>query len=324
MRIGLIGCGLISNKRAAVIPPEHQIKIAADIDLPRAQSFAQKFNTSSTQAWQKVIDADVDLIMIATPHDQLAKITLAALEAKKHVLVEKPAGMTAAELQPIIHVADKNQKFVKVGFNHRFHPALMKAHHIVQNGEIGPLLYIRGIYGHGGRLGYEKEWRCQPHISGGGELIDQGSHLIDLSRWFLGDLTLHYAATPTYYWNIPVEDNCFLALQSSTQQMAWLHASWMEWKNQFVYEIYGRDGKLRIEGLGGSYGVERLTLYRMLPTMGPPETTCWEFPFTDRSWELEYQDFIQAIAQNRQPNGNIHDAFAMLKIIDSAYARKAS
>jgi predicted dehydrogenase len=180
-------------------------------------------------------------------------------------------------------------------------------------------MFIRARYGHGGRPGMESEWRCKPEISGGGEAIDQGSHLVDLSRWFLGDLSLEYASVPTLFWNIPVEDNCFLALRGTAGKMAWLHASWTEWKNIFSFEIAGRDGKLSIDGLGGSYGVERLTFYRMLPEMGPPETTAWEYPFQDRSWHAEFADFVAAIKEHRRPCGDIHDAIANLEILSKIY-----
>jgi predicted dehydrogenase len=170
----------------------------------------------------------------------------------------------------------------------------------------------------------EDEWRCRPEVSGGGELIDQGSHLIDLSRWFLGDLTLDYAAVPTMFWKIATDDNCFLALRNAGGALAWLHASWTEWKNTFSFEIFGRGGKLAIEGLGGSYGVERLTYYRMLPEMGPPETTAWEYPLADRSWELEFADFVAAVRDGRRPCGDIADAIANLAIIGEVYRRYRS
>jgi predicted dehydrogenase len=181
------------------------------------------------------------------------------------------------------------------------------------------LIYIRGRYGHGGRLGYEKEWRAIPEKSGGGELIDQGIHLIDLSRWFLGDLTVASGFAHTYYWDMPVDDNAFLMLKSSNDKIAWLHVSCTEWKNMFSFEIYGKTGKLQIDGLGGSYGVERLSLYKMLPTMGPPETTMWEFPFADNSWNLELDDFIQSIKLQREPEGNIYDAKKALDIVKTVY-----
>jgi predicted dehydrogenase len=145
--------------------------------------------------------------------------------------------------------------------------------------------------------------------------------LIDLARWFLGELRLDYGAALTSYWPIAVDDNCFLALRGAGGEMAWLHASWSEWKNMFSFEIYGRDGKLTVEGLGGSYGPERLTFHRMLPQMGPPETTSWEFPAPDRSWELEFQDFIRAIEEDRAPMANISDGYAALKLVDEIYER---
>lgn len=319
MRLGIVGCGVIGMKRAAAAQG-HSIVAVADSVLTRADALAAKTGALPFSDWRRVVELDLDIVIVATTHDTLAEIALAAIEAGKHVLVEKPAGRNVAEVEPIAAAADARSLLVKVGFNHRFHPALLKAREIVDSGVLGPLLFVRGRYGHGGRLGMEKEWRCQPQ-AGGGELIDQGSHLIDLSRWFLGELELSFAATPALYWNIQVDDNCFLALTTKAGQIAWLHASWSEWKNMFCLEIYGHDGKVTVDGLGGSYGVEKLTLHKMLPQMGPPETTIWEYPFPDDSWNREFAEFAAAIAESRQPVGNIRDALAISRIIDSAYKR---
>ena len=220
MRIGIIGSGLIGQKRAdAAMASNHQVAIVCDLVAARAAALAARAKAISSTRWQDVIAADIDAVIIATTHDQLATLALAAVEAGKHVLVEKPAGRRAREVAPVVAAAERLRRIVKVGFNHRFHPAFLKARELVDSSALGPLLYIRGRYGHGGRLDYDKEWRCVPELSGGGELIDQGSHLIDLARWFLGDLRLEYAATPTYFWNIPVDDNCFLALKSKAGAM---------------------------------------------------------------------------------------------------------
>ena len=213
------------------------------------------------------------------------------------MLVEKPAARNAAELAPVGGPRRRAGTLVKVGFNHRFHPAFLKARELVDAGAIGPLLYIRGRYGHGGRLGYDREWRADPAIAGGGELLDQGVHLIDLARWFLGDFADVHGHVDTFFWDMPVEDNGFLLLRTAAGQVAWLHASCTEWKNLFCFEIFGRDGKLQIDGLGGSYGVERLSFYRMLPQMGPPETTIWEYPGEDRSWRDEFDAFRECASQ---------------------------
>ncbi len=320
MRLAIIGCGLIGGKRLAAAHG-HQIVICADMIRERAEGLAAKAGAVATIRWQEAVEADVEAVLVATAHDTQAEIAQAAIENGKHVLVEKPAGRCAAEVAPVADAARNHRRVARVGFNHRFHPAIAKAHHMATTGEIGPLYYVRAHYGHGGRPGYEREWRCDPKISGGGELIDQGSHLIDLSRWFLGELRLEYGIAPTYFWRAHVDDNCFLALRNEAGQTAWLHASWTEWKNTFNFEVTGRDGKLTVEGLGGSYGVERLTFHRMLPGMGPPETTIWEFPFPDRSWELEFESFTVAAADQAQPNATIDDAVASLRIIDRIYGR---
>ena len=325
MKFVIIGAGLIGHKRAtAVLALGHAVILVCDINAARADSLAKRVGCKASTDWRQALSSDADAVIIAVTHDLLAEMTLACVNAGKHVLVEKPAGRRAIEVASVAKAAHEKSRIVKVGYNHRFHPSILKAHDIFASGALGPLMYIRGRYGHGGRVGYEKEWRCNPEVSGGGELIDQGSHLIDLSRWFLGDLKLSFAATPTYFWNIPVDDNCFLALQAAGGQLAWLHATWTEWKNMFALEISGREGKLTIEGLGGSYGLERLTYHKMLPTMGPPETSIWEYPFPDTSWDKEMEEFIAALEQGRQPIGNIDDALAVLTIVDAAYGRSAS
>ena len=178
---------------------------------------------------------------------------------------------------------------------------------------------MRGRYGHGGRLGYEKEWRANPALSGGGELIDQGVHLIDLARWFLGDFSEVQGFAHTYFWQMPVDDNGFMLLKTPQQQVAFLHVSCTEWKNLFSLEIYGRNAKLHVEGLGGSYGVERLAYYRMLPEMGPPETTIWEYPMADTSWQLEFAEFLDDIELGRKPSASLEDAHAALRVVEAIY-----
>jgi predicted dehydrogenase len=323
MRLTIIGCGLIGAKRAAAAVG-HEIVAVCDLNAERCARLAQQTGAQAVSDWREAIAVEADAVVIATPHDQLAQIALAAVEAGRHVLVEKPAGRRPAEIEPIVAAALQRKRIVKVGFNHRFHPAIARAKALADEGSIGPLLFIRGRYGHGGRIGYEKEWRFEPEISGGGELIDQGSHLIDLSRWFLGELTLAYGNAPTYFWPGRVDDNCFLALAGEQKRIAWLHASWTEWKNLFAFEIMGRDGKLTIDGLGGSYGTERLTLHRMLPQMGPPETTIWEYPFPDRSFVDEFENFVAAVEGRVPAIGDINDAYANLTIVQAVYDRAQS
>ena len=320
LRAAIVGCGRIGERRARALTG-CRLVACADAVRERAESLARVFpDARAERDWQAVVDrSDVDLVIVSTTHDVLPAVTLAAVSAGKHVLVEKPAARRASELDPVIAAAERAGALVRVGFNHRYHPALNKAKAIVERGELGELMFVRGRYGHGGRVGYEKEWRADPRLSGGGELIDQGIHLIDLSRWFLGDFPEVEGFAHTYYWNMPVEDNGFLLLKTARRQVAFLQASCTEWKNLFSFEIYGRLGKLDVSGLGGSYGTERLTFYRMLPELGPPETTAWEYPMPDTSWERELAEFVEDIRIGRQPSASLLDARAALRVVERIY-----
>lgn len=319
LKVALIGCGLIGNKRAAALPENCSLTIVYDLNQARARELADKYQTQIAEDLEQVFATTIDIVLISVVHNKLAELTLAAVKNGKHVLVEKPAACHDAELEEIIALAEEKQLVVKVGYNHRFHPAILQAKDIVESGEIGELMYLRGRYGHGGRIGYEQEWRADKEISGGGELIDQGSHLIDLSRWFLGELQVEYAYLPTLFWPMQVEDNCFMALKNQDNKMAWLHASWTEWKNMFNLEIYCKTGKLIINGLGGSYGKETLTYHKMLPEMGPPKTEIFAYPSEDLSWQKETKEFIQAIEQGLSKQTDIKDAYQNLRIIKELY-----
>lgn len=321
MRFAIVGCGVIGQKRAAAISRlGHRTILAVDRSTDRAVELGEPLGARTHSDFHAAVDAaDVDAVIVATPHAELSTIARACLSAGKHVLVEKPGGRNLAEVSAVREAAEAAGRVAKVGYNHRFHPAVLRAREIVDRGELGRLIFIRGRYGHGGRMGYESEWRFKRSISGGGELIDQGSHLIDLAHWFLGEFVDVHAVLRSFFWKAEVEDNVFLTLSTSEKRIAWLHATWTEWKNLFSFEIYGRDGKLEITGLGGSYGVESLTFYRMLPGMGPPETTRWEYPFADGSWETETAEFIAAIRQDRRPIGDVAEAIHSMSVIERIY-----
>ncbi len=320
MRAAVIGCGLIGAKRAKAA---RNLRVAqfCDVDAGRAAALARTVaGAEATTDWRRTAQRDdIDLVFVATTHDMLAPIAAEAAAHGKHVLIEKPGARRKAELAMVREAAERTGALVRVGFNHRYHRAFQKAREIFETGALGEMMFVRARYGHGGRPGYDREWRAVPEKSGGGELVDQGMHLIDLARWFLGDFREVRGWIGTYFWDMPVEDNAFLLLRTAGGQVASLHATWTEWKNLFSFEIYGRKGKLEITGLGGSYGTERLAYYRMLPEMGPPETTIWEYPAADDSWEREAAEFLEDIRLGRQPSPGIAEAEAALEIVETMY-----
>lgn len=322
MRAAIVGCGRVGEKRARALGETARLVAVADSDTERAGALAAWFPGCEVETdWRRLVARDdLDLVIVATPHDHLAEVAGAAAERGRHVLVEKPGARTLQELDGLIGVARRAGVNVAVGFNHRFHPALREAHALCSSGAIGSVISVRARYGHGGRPGYEREWRADPRAAGGGELIDQGVHLIDLARWFAGEFADVRGHLATLYWPMRVEDNAFLLLTTAAGQVAWLHASWTEWKNLFCFEVFGREGKLQVDGLGGSYGVERLTVHRLPRTLGPPDTSAREYPGEDVSWRDELSDLVGRLEVGRPPAVGLEDARAALEIVGRLYA----
>jgi predicted dehydrogenase len=321
MNYAIIGCGLIGKKRLGGLPAGSRLVVACDTELARAEALIKSAQTGHAVSdfRQAIADPQVEAVIVATTNSALADISAAAIQAGKHVLVEKPAGISVAQIDNLMALAKKHGVCVRVGFNHRYHPAFIKAREIFESGVMGELMFIRARYGHGGRVGYEKEWRADPNLSGGGELIDQGIHLIDLASWFLGEFKKVEGHTATYFWNMPVDDNAFLSLQTAAGQTAWLHVSCTEWKNLFSFEIYGRHAKLHIEGLGGSYGVEKLFHYQMKPEMGIPDTKVYDFPGSDESWRIELSQFEDEIRNGQTSDASLKEAKAALGVVEHIY-----
>lgn len=319
-RIALIGCGRVGQKRLQLLPPG-SVTVACDLELARARALAARSpGCRATDSVDETLRSpEVDVVCLATVNAALAPLALQAVRQGKHVLVEKPGAVRVREIDELEAAARERGVLVRVGYNHRYHPACLKMVELVGAGVLGPMMFLRGRYGQGGRVGYEKEWRADPKQSGGGELIDQGVHLIDLAGLFLGEFTEVTGHAATYFWKMPVDDNAFLSLRTAEGKTAWLHASCTEWKNLFSLELYGRDGKLHWEGLGGSYGVERLAWYRMLPQMGPPETTIFEYPRGDESWEIEMREFFEDIRLKRMPVPGLKEARAALVVVERIY-----
>ncbi|HVR05013.1 MAG TPA: Gfo/Idh/MocA family oxidoreductase, partial [Solirubrobacteraceae bacterium] len=311
LRVAIVGCGLIGAKRAAALTQADELVGCYDVRPAVAQELAERHGSTACATLEELFERAPDVVLVAAVHDRLAELTEQALRAGAHVLVEKPAGVGSAELRRLIALQQASGLLVKVGFNHRFHPAIARVAAEVHSGEHGELLHLRGLYGHGGRPGYEREWRAQPARSGGGELIDQGMHLLDISNWIAGPLPLHCALLRTQFWDTPVEDNAALLLgERETRSAPWalLHVSWTEWKNRFSLEVYCARAKLHVEGLVRSYGTQRLRIYRMDDSLGPPALEEIVYPAQDVSWQREWEHFRAAVLERDRAGLRERDA----------------
>jgi predicted dehydrogenase len=323
LRVGIVGCGLVGNKRAAALGPDSLVA-CFDVDAGAAESLAERFGGLVCRSLDELLAQELEVAIVAVPHDRLAEHACLALGASAHVLVEKPAGIGVDDVGRIMRAAEAASRRVKVGFNHRFHPGTARAIVEARSERFGPVLHMRARYGHGGRLGYEQEWRARREVAGGGELVDQGMHLFDLSYSIFGPLPLNASLLRTAYWPMEVEDNAVIILGHPEHgPWAMFHASWTEWKNLFSLEIFCRSAKLQVDGLTGSYGPQRLSIYSMRPELGPPDLETIEFPADDESWSREWQEFTDAIhgADGRPLAGDLESAAYAWQCVEAAYAR---
>jgi predicted dehydrogenase len=320
--VAIIGAGFIGKKRALCLPKGVTLSHVCDVDEVRAKNFAEEFSCAYETDWKKIVShPKIDLVMVATTHNFLAPIAAAAIANGKHVLVEKPGGRNLKDLSLIEKAYKKKKTVIAFGYNHRYHPAMLKARELISSGSFGPVLFIRAKYGHGGRLGYEKEWRFNKEISGGGELIDQGPHLIDLVNFFHGKMKYHSSLAGTFFWKTKLDDTAFFILKDA-KAAAQLSVSCVEWKNTFCFEIILKSAKIQIDGLGRSYGPERLTLFTMKPEMGPPDIKTFDFEEDDSfSWKYENKLFFDRIKAGETGDKELKDARYVFEIIEKIYKK---
>jgi predicted dehydrogenase len=324
LRVGIVGCGLIGDKRAAALGAEDELLGATDVVSDRADALVQRYGGRACATIEELLELESDVVIVATTHDQLTPMAELALQVGAHVLVEKPAGLGTAHIERLMRAAEAAGRIVKVGFNHRFHPAISQLEAEVRSGQYGELMHLRARYGHGGRIGYDQEWRADPTRSGGGELIDQGMHLLDLTHWIAGPLPLRCALLRTHFWDTEVEDNAALILgveDDRSAPWAMLHVTWTEWKNMFSIEVYCRTAKLQVDGLVRSYGTQRLRIYRMRPELGPPDLEERTFADEDVSWATEWENLVQAINAGGTVLGDLQDAHYAWARVQDAYAQ---
>ena len=324
MNVAIIGAGIIGRKRALALPKNVNLAIVCDVDKKKADTLAGEFRCQSQTDWKKIIaDPKIHAIIISTTNNYLSIIGEAAILFGKHILVEKPGARDSKELGKIAKAYRKKKVVVMFGFNHRYHPAIAMAKQIIDSKKYGNIMFIRARYGHGGRLGYEKEWRFDKKIAGGGELLDQGSHLIDLVNFFCGKMDNISGLTSRFYWRSQLEDSAFFILSNKKGQVAHLSATCCEWKNIFSLEIMLRAAKIQVDGLGRSYGREKLTLYKRRPEMGPSDVEEILFEEKDVSWEIENNLFFERIKKKSYSDENIQDTLYVLQTLEKLYKKNS-
>ena len=322
MRVSIVGAGLQCRRRAPSVGAVKGARLVSISSLHRehAVSEAAKYGVEYDENWQDTLARDdVDVIFVCTPPSSHAEISIAAMRAGKHVLCEKPLTKTLEEAKEMIRVSRETDRILKCGFNHRHHPAIWEAHQRLQAGELGTPMFARCRYGICGRPGYENEWRADPQQAAGGQFIEQGTHAMDLFRWFLGDLVEVACMTSIHYFTKQAMDDGGMALfRAGNGATATLHTTLTQWKNLFSFEVFGSDGYIQVEGLGGGYGTETLAIGRRDFT-APFQDQVIYYRGGDKSWDAEWLEMAAAIEEGREPVGNGMDGLEAMRIALTAY-----
>ena len=326
-KVGVIGAGLQGGRRCPVLKqfPNTELVVIASDHEESVKRLAYNMGCQATTRWEEVVERDdINVVLVCTPPHLHHPMTIAALKNGKHVLCEKPLARTIEEADEMLKVAKESGMKLKCGFNHRHHPGIQTARKWFDEGIIGELNFVRCRYGICGRLGYEEEWRANPEIAGGGHLMEQGIHAIDLFRWFLGDFSEVVSFTATQFWDMaPLEDNAFVLFRTRRGQVASLHSSLTQWKNIFSFELFGQDGYIIVDGLGGGYGTEKVIMGKR-DLAAPFKEEIIEFRGADLSWYEEWKEFVATIEEDREPLGNSWDGFEALRLVHAAYRSAAN
>ncbi len=321
----IIGYGYMGEIRRAVVARTPDLELLGILDtdpgikakLPQVHHF---------ESLEEVFKSKPDLVFVCTPNVFSPQICAQALRLGIHVFCEKPPGRNVADIQNIRKAEGKNVKLM-FGFNHRWHPGIMKAKAIIDSGRFGRIINIRGIYGKSGGNKFKHSWRNDPSISGGGILLDQGIHMLDLFRYFAGDFSQVKCVASNGFWNLNVEDNAFVVLKGQQGIDAMLHSSATFWRHTFQIHITLEGGHLIVEGLlskTGSYGREQLIVAKRqfedeAHAVGNPSEEITYFD-RDLSWDIEVQEFVQCIREDKPvATSSSQDALRVMQIIEQAY-----
>jgi predicted dehydrogenase len=329
LKAGIVGYGYMGKIRKKIVEESLSLQLTGICDTDKDLMAADEtIKCKRYTDYKKLLKTDIDLIFVCTPNSFSPAIVVDSLNAGKHVFCEKPPGKNLDDIKMMIE-AERNNPDLKLmfGFNHRYHPGILEAKKMIEGGRLGKILFLKGTYGKSGGKNYLSSWRNQKEISGGGILLDQGIHMLDLFRYFCGDYQEIKGFLSRMFWEADVEDNAFVFLRNSDGQVATLHSSATLWKHCFKIEIFLEHAYLIVQGLlskTGSYGRETLVVGKRQFedesfALGNPREEVIYFD-QDLSWSIEVERFSEYILKNKKvDNSSSYDALRVMELIDTLY-----
>jgi predicted dehydrogenase len=325
LKIGIAGYGVVGKKRRFYIDQHPCMKTIAISDKRFPKTDVAADGVKIYPDYRQLLEEQLDVLFVSVPNYLASEATIAGLERGLHVFCEKPPGCTVSDIEKVIEVEKKHQGLVlKYGFNHRYHDSVREALHLIETRELGDIINISGIYGKSKMVSFVGEWRAERKYAGGGILLDQGIHMVDLMRLFCGDFQEVKSFVSNRYWNFDVEDNAYAIMRNEQGKIAMLHSSCTQWQHRFILEIALTEGYLELHGIlsgSKSYGEEKLIIGKrnkefITGTDREEMVTYLE----DNSWRDEIFEFADSICNgNKLLFGNSADALATMKLVYRIY-----
>jgi predicted dehydrogenase len=325
LRVGIAGYGVVGKRRRQFVDANPGMKTVAVSDITFTESGSWPDGVEFFKSWEEMLQCPLDVLFVCVPNDLAPTVTIAGLERNMHVFCEKPPGRTVEDIRRVIDTERRHPRLkLKYGFNHRYHDSVREAKALIDTRRYGEVLNIRGVYGKSTIIPFSGGWRSQRAIAGGGILLDQGIHMLDMIRLFCGDFPEVHSFVSNAYWRHDVEDNAFAIMRGPTGIVAMVHSSATQWRHRFRLEITLRDALLELTGIlsgSKSYGEERLTIVERKDGSSngafDERTTLY---LDDHSWKDEIDEFASVIAEDRPVvSGTSTDALRVMELVYQIY-----
>lgn len=326
LKVGIAGYGIVGKRRRLVIDAHPDLELAAVCDQLFAGDGVMDDGIRFYKSYRTLLSEKLDVLFVCMTNDMNAEVTIAGLDSGAHVFCEKPPGRSLREVSHVVRAHKSRPKqCLMYGFNHRYHESVRDALRVAQSGELGAIINMRGVYGKSQIYTFsQSDWRSNRALAGGGVLLDQGIHMVDLMRLFAGEFDVVSSVISNSHWGYEVEDNAYALMKTSSGVVAMLNSSATQWRHRFNLDINFEKGSLILGGLltgTKSYGAETLTVSVTdhLNSNGDPREQVTRYN-RDDSWELEVKEFIDCILTQRDVKvGNVFDAFKTMELVSKIY-----
>lgn len=324
LKVGIAGYGVVGKRRQKFIDLHNDMQVVAVCDQNLKGNEITQNNIRFHSNYEALLDENLDMVFVCLPNYLAPKVTIASLNKGMHVFCEKPPGRCVEDIETVRAVEANHPTLkLKYGFNHRYHDSIIRAYQIIQLGELGKIINLRGVYGKSKMINFDSDWRTKLEYAGGGILLDQGIHMVDMIRLFAGDFDEVHSFISNDFWKHNVEDNAYAIMRSQNGVVAMLHSSATQWRHRFHLDIHLEKGAITLSGIlsgSKSYGAETITVsHKSDDDCGDPleETTRYN---TDNSWKMEIDEFADCVLNNQSVKfGTSLDALLSMKMINKIY-----